>query len=108
MKFIEVDQRMPLVEGEVPRSYGIGPNGKLCEIVWEPSDVYPDPYDGEVPETDTYFLDGKEEYWGFETVCKACKTRFMAFDGNIWNKCNHVRNFCPGCGKMLLRMEAEK
>ena len=61
-------------------------------------------FDGETPETDTYYLEGREEYWDFETICKACGTRFMAYDTKHKER---VRNYCPGCGKKLIEKEAE-
>ena len=97
MKLIKVQFREPLEEGKVPKTYCYGPDGSIYECVPEQED-YDDPFDGEVGETDTYFLTGREEYWGFETNCKNCGTKFMAYNEN-----KNVRNYCPGCGKQLVK-----
>ena len=90
-----VDHIRPLCEGEVPRHYVYGPSGEIYEEVPDPN--YVEDYDGIDPDTDTYYLDGREEYWGWVTVCKACGTQFQAFTGD-----EGVRNYCPGCGKRLV------
>ena len=107
MKYIPVDCRKALTEGEVPPTYSINENGQLCEVIYEPEDYENyDEFEGEISETDTYYLSGKEEYYGFETVCKSCGTRFMARgeDNGYGYK---VRNYCPGCGKRLSKEEED-
>ena len=99
MKFIPVDHREALTEGEVPKSYHVerdkDGNERLYEIVLEPEDYNTD--DDIVRDTETYYLDDEEEYWGFQTVCKACGAKFQAYDSS-WHP---IRNYCPGCGKKL-------
>ena len=101
------DHPMPLTEGEYPwehiRVYDT--EEKKWKDQWrqpEEAEIKKAEYDrweGEIPETDTYYLAGREEYWGFETICKKCGTRFQAYDKELKN---YVRNFCPGCGKQLV------
>ena len=106
MKYIPVDYREPLTEGEVPPAYSINSIGQLCKVIMEPEDYEDyDEFDGEISDTDTYYLSGKEEYYGFETVCKDCGTRFMA-RGEESGYGYNVRNFCPGCGKRLKEVGA--
>ena len=95
MKYIKVDHREPLQEGKAPKSYTMDPGGQLYEIVYEPSDFAEE----KLPETETYKVLDKEEYWGHETVCKACNTHFMAYDDESVGY--SVRNYCPGCGRRL-------
>lgn len=98
---------MALIEGEPHWYHEIVPeNGKWVErwVQYEEGDLpeeadIKEAWDGQEPETDTYYMEGKEEYYDYETVCKACGTRFMAYkDDKEWER---VRNFCPGCGKKL-------
>ena len=105
MKLKRVQYREPLREGEIPKSYTVK-DGMLYEIILEESD-YKDINKGRVLGTDTWYLsDDKEEYYGFETICKACGTRWMAIkDGYEYD----VRNYCPGCGRALTdQKEKEK
>ena len=97
--------RRPLAEGEVPPDYVMGADGQLYERILDPEDYTDtDPFEGKIPETSTYYLGGKEEYWGFETVCKSCGTRFMAYKDYGYGY--DVRNYCPGCGKRLVPQKA--
>lgn len=48
-------------------------------------------------ETATYIIDDKDEYWDYETICKACEGTFIAYDKDG----NTVRNYCPCCGAKL-------
>ena len=98
MRFKEVQCREPLREGCVPKDYGINREGKLCEIIYEPEDYKPDP---EIVDTETYYTSGREEYWDYETTCKACGTKFMAYGGGNLKGYEPVRNYCPGCGRKL-------
>lgn len=93
----EVAFREPLQEGKVPKDYGMGPDGKLYELIPEESD-YDDYFEGREQDTETYFLTGREEYWGFETNCKICGTAFMAYGKDS----KEIRNYCPGCGRKLI------
>lgn len=102
------DHPMPLKEGEYPWEHimAFDAETRTWKNQWrqlEEADIKEaeaENWEGETPETDTYYLSGREEYYGFETVCKACGTQFMAYTGKgIETKA--VRNFCPGCGKKL-------
>ena len=96
------DHPMSLVEGEYPweREEYIE-NGVWKErwVQLEDKDIPPDPG----PEDHgTYHIESfNEEYWGPETVCKECGTRFMAFKPVGKYHSEPMRNFCPGCGKRL-------
>lgn len=82
-RFNEFGYRYPLMEGKVP---GTDRDG---------SDYVPP----EDTETDTCIITGeKDEYYAHETICKACRCRFIAWSAD-WKE--HVRRFCPGCGKQL-------
>lgn len=101
------DYPMPLTEGEYPWEHVLVLDEKTREWKdkWrqvEEEDIK-EAWEGQIPETDTYYLEGKEEYYDFETVCKACGARFMAYkDDKDWER---IRNFCPGCGKKLIEKE---
>ena len=83
---------LPLVEGKCPPVY----DAEKKEWYYpEPDPDYKDP---ELIETDTYRIEDKEEYWNYETVCKSCGTRFIAY-GEEWDT---IRNYCPGCGQKLI------
>lgn len=102
MKYKRVAYKEPLMEGVVPKQYAMGAHGELYEIIHEPGDSV-DPYNGLERETDTYFLSGKEEYWGFETICKNCGSMFQAYNKNG----ESIRNYCPGCGKKLIELQED-
>lgn len=102
------DHPMPLTEGEYPWEHIMvfDAEARKWKDQWrqlEEADIKEaeaEKWEGQIPETDTYYLSGKEEYYDFETVCKACGTQFIAYTGEgIETKA--VRNFCPGCGKKL-------
>lgn len=102
------DHPMPLKEGEYPWEHIMvfDAEERKWKDQWrqlEEEDIKEaeaEKWEGETPETDTYFLADKEEYYDFETVCKACGARFMAYkDDKEWER---IRNFCPGCGKKLV------
>lgn len=95
MKLKEVAFMEPLQEGEIPKSYSIR-DGKIFEIIPEACDMCD--HEEEVRETEKYYISGKEEYWGFETICKKCGVSFMAYkkDGDS------IMNYCPGCGEKLV------
>lgn len=97
MKYIPVKYKEPMREGEVPKDYVMGADGRIYERIREPGDPVPDPFEGNVPETETYILTDREEFYDFVTVCKACGVQFIAYKDE-----EHVRNFCPGCGKKLV------
>lgn len=82
--------RPPLVEGKCPPVKDENGN-------W----YYPEPVkyvDPEIVETREYSVTNKEEYWGYETVCKHCGVRFIAYEKDNYKQ---VRRFCPGCGTQL-------
>lgn len=109
------DHPMPLKEGEYPWEHIMvfDAETRKWKDQWrqleeaDKKEAEAEKWEGETPETDTYYLSGKEEYYDFETVCKACGTQFMAYAGEgIETKA--VRNFCPGCGKKLIEKEDGK
>ena len=99
------DHPMPLEEGEYPWESFVQWDNKIKKWVkrWrqlEPGDIPPDI--GPENHHDYFIESHREEYWDQETICKHCRTRFIAYhyqDGNILPDC--VRNYCPGCGKVL-------
>lgn len=105
------DHPMPLVEGEAPwvRVMVLDTNTNKFKMQWrqmEPEDYRwykQDKWEGQIPETDTYELEDKDEFYDFITCCKACSTEFIAYGRNQ----NPIRNYCPGCGKQLVKQEAE-
>jgi len=81
---------LPLVEGKCPPQQDENGN-------W----YYPEPVeyiDPEIREYDDYSVLDKDEYWGYETVCKHCGVRFIAYEKD---EPEQVRRFCPGCGTRL-------
>lgn len=82
--------RPPIVEGKCPPVYDE-------EKGWYYPEPDPDYKDPEEIETDTFFVSGKEEYYGYETVCRKCGTRFQARN----EESTTIRNYCPGCGEKL-------
>lgn len=91
------DHPMPLVEGERPWSLSLmyDQDGTRREV-WcqmEDKDIPPDP--GPEDRGAYYIESYNEEYWGPETVCKKCGTRFMAYSEDH----KKINNFCPGCGE---------
>ena len=90
MDLSEFSSPLPLVEGKCPPVYGKD-NG------WYYPEPDPDYKDPEEIETDEYRIEGKEEYYGYVTFCKACGISFQAYDLDG----EYVRNYCPGCGTKL-------
>lgn len=101
MKYKLANLLQPLQEGKIPTNYVLGPDGHIYAEIPEAQDREEyDPWEGQVHDTDTWFLsEGREEYWGFETICKACGTRWMAYKDH--SQGYNIRNYCPGCGKKL-------
>lgn len=103
------DHPMPLVEGEAPwvRVTVLDTNTYELKTQWcqmEPEERKYLKWEGNTPETDTYKLKDKDEFYDFITCCKACNTEFIAY-GQRTDKA--IRNYCPGCGKQLVKQEAE-
>ena len=85
-----------LRKGKSPKRY-VRLHGDIYECVSDEWDIDPD--EPEVMETDTYVIDGGEEYYDYVTKCKACGTQFIAYDED-----GLTRNYCPGCGKQLQKV----
>lgn len=101
------DHPMPLVEGEVPweQVMVLDTNTNKFKLQWrqlEPEEREYLRWEGNAPETDTYELEEKDEFYDFITYCKACNTEFIAYGTQ-----RLIRNYCPGCGRQLVKQEAE-
>jgi hypothetical protein len=91
-----VKGRLPIVEGKCMPISRMGIDGQIESCYPEPTPEKPDP---EMIETDTFAVTGKEEYWDYETICRKCKTVFIAYDAYHRGR---IRNYCPGCGMKLI------
>ena len=98
MHYKKVSYEEPLTEGEVPKTY-VRIHGEIYECIPDDDDI--GPYDPEEHETDRYIIDGKEEFYDYVTICKACECQFIAFD----KRYNLTRYYCPHCGKKLVSKE---
>ena len=96
-----VDYREPLREGEVPKSYCFDANGKLYEIIPDHDELHV-PKDSFLVDTEEFTTIDRDEWWDFYTICNECGTSFMARDTHD----ERVRNYCPGCGKELVKHDA--
>ena len=82
---------LPLEEGKCPPVYD---KEKKEWIYPEPDPEYKDP---QITETGTYSIEDKDEFYNYVTRCKACGTKFIAYDESY----KLIGNYCPGCGKEL-------
>ena len=89
-----VEGRLPLMEGKYPPVTRVRSDGTVESCYPVPD---PDYKDEEIYETDTYYHEDKDEFWGYVTRCKKCRTEFQAFDVNG----DSIINYCPGCGAKL-------
>ena len=93
------DHPMPLTEGEYPWEHFMQWDNEKKAWVdgWrqvEDKDIPPEPGP---EEHDEYFVEPyNEEYYDKRTFCKSCGTEFIAYNDN-----KSIRNYCPGCGKVL-------
>ena len=89
-----VDGFLPMIEGKCPPISRMRSDGTFESCYPIPN---PDYVDDEIYETDTYYHEDKDEFWGYVTRCKKCGTAFQAIDSNH----NDVNRYCPGCGAKL-------
>ena len=106
------DHPMPLTEGEYPWEHFMqwDEEKKAWVDRWrqfEEQDIVPKPGP---EEHEGYFIESdNEEYYDKETVCKHCRTRFIAYHyrkGEYFP--DKVSNYCPGCGKVLAGEKIEE
>lgn len=99
---------MTLTEGEYPWSGQlVEEDGKMVMKYCQPEDCDIEP---EMPPEDygEYTVDSyNEEYYDQRTFCKSCGVEFIAYRqlGEYHSKL--VRNYCPGCGKLLAKEDDE-
>ena len=89
-----VEGFLPMVEGRCPPITRMRRDGVMESCYPVPD---PDYVDEEIYETETYCHEDKDEFWGYVTRCKKCRTRFQAYDID-WES---VNRYCPGCGAKL-------
>ena len=88
---------LPLVEGKLPPVHRYSLHEGQFRHEWyypEPDTEWEDP---EIYETEKYRQEDKEEYYDYETVCKTCGTRFIAYN----NAGKRAMKYCPFCGVNL-------
>ena len=95
------DHPMPLTEGEYPWE-----RETYCENgVWKERWVQCEDGDIEEPKPEVhhgYYIEGDNtEYYDKVTVCTYCGTMFIAYKSKDGYETEPVRNYCPGCGKVL-------
>ena len=88
---------LPLVEGKCPPVCRLALRDGRFQREWYYPEPDPDWEDPDIYEADNYSQEDKEEYYDYVTVCKACETRFIAYN----NAGKRAMNYCPFCGEKL-------